>query len=112
MHLKISGKYEMKISCSEGPTALASTVKPKPGMQSSGFRVLGQNFANGVLEIEVAGKPGHENTLELYLPHGFVKIEGASDPRKLRKNVIGINVTFPQSAEPYARKKIRITTIN
>ncbi len=104
------GNCTVEITCRESPCALASVVVPGVGQPSCGFRVLSQTFADQALEVEVSGRPGSEHMLELYLPHGYERIEGAGEAFDLHDSVTGVKVLFGPSAERYVKKIVRIET--
>ncbi|MFA5202602.1 MAG: GH116 family glycosyl hydrolase [Bacteroidales bacterium] len=106
--VKNKGNCTVEITCRESPCALASVVVPRTDQLSGGFRVLSQTFADHMLEVEVSGRPGSEHILELYLPYGYERIEGAGEPVGLRNSVTGVKVQFGPSAERYVKKTVRI----
>lgn len=104
----VSGTTVVEVSCHGGMSALPTYALLEAGQPSKSIHVLGQKYTDGVLEVTVEGRPGTQSTLELYLPDGYQRIDGAQVVSG-KKGVVKALVTFDVGTGNYVTSMVKVS---
>ena len=109
LKFELSGKAEIQIYHSGGISVLPLINHPIPTYKSEGFRILSSNLDDKIYSMNVEGKSKKSETLKVYAPdEKITNVEGGEITGK-DSGIYSIKVIFPESAEKYLRKTIKIS---
>lgn len=106
LEFRLSGEEtDVEFFTRGGAGVLPIHVPAQKGERSSGFRLIDQNFSDGVLSATVSGRPGSEHRLRIHVPGGFRSV--SEEVVSFADGILEVNVKFPpDGATPYCEKEI------
>lgn len=97
----------VEIETHGGAGVLPIYVPAVKGARSSGFRLIEQSIASGVLTVTVSGRPGSEHKLDIFVPQGYESV--SEDVISFADGILSLNVRFPEDGEqPYSFKQVKL----
>lgn len=108
MEVPLDGTITVEIAYREGMSALPAYRLAGHEEMSKGIHILSQRETGAGLEVVVEGRPGTTAPVELYLPDGYRRVEGAGKVTDKSGGVYAAEVAFPRSSEPYATRTIKV----
>lgn len=98
----------VEVAYREGMSALPAYRLAAHEEMSKGIHVLSQKGTEDGLEVVVEGRSGTTASVELYLPDGYRRMEGARKVVNKSDGVQVAEVAFPHSPEKYVTKAIKV----
>ena len=98
----------IEVAMNEGMAALPAYRLAGHEEMSKGIHILSQKLTADGLEVLVEGRPGATAFVELYLPGGYQRVEGAGKVVDKSGGVYVAEIAFPHSSESYVTKAIKV----
>ena len=109
LEFDLKGKTEIEIQNTGGISVLPSIAHPIPNYKSEGFRILSSELRGEIYSINVEGKPKRSEILKIYAPDKNIASVKDGEITGKENGIYSIKVVFPESAEKYLRKTIKIS---
>ena len=107
--VQLTGEHRIHIEHANGIMMVPKICRPKPGDNSSGYRILNSYLTGNQFEVLLEGKSGTQSEFELKIFDQKIKrITGAKVLQTSPEGIIKIQVYFPESRHRFVQKNVKV----